>query len=163
MRSTDKYVIIFAIGIVALIVVALAVAAMQPEKTYLEGDGPEAVAHNYLLALEEGDLDRAYSYLSPDLKGYPPDVRTFRRNILRDEYQFPSADNSAAMVLDSVEVGEGWATAYVRMTANYGGGLFGLGRHTDEFDLQLERTGDGWKIVDGRRLFLYCWAAGDCN
>ena len=136
---------------------------MQPEPTYMDGEDAQAVAHNYLLALEQGDYDRAYSYLSPDLPGYPEDVRAFRRDVQRDEYLFPSDNNAMTLALASVEEDDGWATATVRITTNYRGGLFGINRQTDEVDLQLEQTEAGWKIVDGQRLFVYCWAAGDCT
>lgn len=163
MSGTDRYVVIFAAGVIALVIVALVVSSQQPEKSYLDGDGPESVAHNYLLALEKGDTERAYGYLSPDLKGYPEDVVSFVRQMRRESWVFPTEENSAVLTLLAVEERDGWADAHVRMTANYDGGLFGLGRRTDEFDLQLEQTDQGWKVVGGDRLFAYCWSTGDCN
>ena len=163
MRGTDKYLMVFAGGIVALIIVALVVATMQPDRTYVDDDGPESVVHNYLIALEEGDYERAYTYLSPDLEGYPPNVRAFITDIHNNQWQFPTEENPTALTLLSVDEGDGWADATVRMTVNYGGGLFGLNRNSDEFHLQLEQHDQDWKIAGGERLFVYCWSDANCR
>ena len=163
MRGTDKYLIVFATSIVALIVVALVVASRQPDEIYLEGEGPEIVAHNYLLALKQGDYARAYAYLSPNLKGYPPDERAFVQDIRENPWVFPSEDGYSALTLLSVKENDGWADARVRMTVNDGGGLFGFNRNSDEVTLQLEQTDQGWRIAGGARLFDYCWSSGDCR
>ncbi|MFN2199720.1 MAG: hypothetical protein ACK2UO_00860 [Caldilineaceae bacterium] len=163
MRGTDRYIIVFATGIVLLIVVALVVASIRPDETYLEGDGPEIVAHNYLLALEQGDYTRAYSYLSPNLKGYPSDQRTFVQDVRENPWLFPSEEGYSALTLLSVKENDGWADARVRMTTNAGGGLFGFNRNSDEVTLQMEQTDQGWKIAGGARLFVYCWSSGDCQ
>jgi hypothetical protein len=163
MARTDKYVIVFVAGVIALVIVALVFAGMQPEKTYLDGDGPEAVAHNYLLALEQGDYDRAYAHLSPALEGYPQSAVEFARQVRREPWAFPTEENSSALALLAIEERGAWADAEVRMTSNYGNGLLGFNRRTDEFDLQLEQTDVGWKIAGGDRLFAYCWSTGDCR
>jgi hypothetical protein len=71
MKSTDKFLIGIVVGIVLLVVAAFVITLARPEPTYQVEGTPESVAHNYLLALQKEDYQRAYGYLSPTLKGYP--------------------------------------------------------------------------------------------
>ena len=41
------------------------------------------MVHNYLLALQRQDYERARSYLSPTLSGYPADVEQFAADVDR--------------------------------------------------------------------------------
>ena len=163
MRGVDKYMVIFVVGVVALVVAALVVSAFQPEETYREGTGPEEIAHNYLLALERADYERAYALLSPDIKGYPPDMQSYVRQINRKPYQFPTEDESVSLTVLSAWEKDDWAKADVRMTSYYDGGLFGGNRYSSEFQLELERVDGTWRIAEGERFFLHCWSSGKCN
>lgn len=163
MRGTDKYLIIFAAGVAVLVIAALIVTASRPEKTYRDGTDAEDVAYNYLLAFENADYERAYELLSPELDEYPADIQEFVRQVNRDNWLFPTMDESASTTLLSVREGEGWATADVHMTTYRGSGLFGPNRYSEEFQLVLEEVDGSWKISGGERFFLYCWSEGDCR
>lgn len=64
MKNTDKMLIAIVIGIVLLVVIALAITLTRPEPTYQAEDNPEGITHNYLLALQKKDYERAYVLLS---------------------------------------------------------------------------------------------------
>ena len=70
------------VGIVLLIIVALvAVLTRSPQnEDYVADDTPQGVVHDYFLAIQRKDYDRAYSYLSDDLKS-KPDLNQFIRDI----------------------------------------------------------------------------------
>ena len=163
MRSTDKYLIIFAVGVAVLVIAALIITANRPEETYRDGTSAEDVAYNYMLAIEKEDYPRAYALLSPELEAYPADIQDFIRDVNRDSWQFPTQDESVSMSLQSMREGEGWATATIHITTYNGSGLFGPNRYSNEFQLELEQVDGEWKIAGGDRLFLYCWAQGDCR
>ena len=67
----DRFLTGILIGIVALVVVALAVFFIRRDtQSYISEDVPEGVVHNYVLAVLNDDYDRAYGYLA-DLENKP--------------------------------------------------------------------------------------------
>ena len=78
----DKFLIGIIIGIVLLIVIALAtVLARKPEaEDYVVDTTPDGVVHNYFLAIQRKDFERAYNYLADDLKS-KPDLDEFIREM----------------------------------------------------------------------------------
>lgn len=77
----DKFLTGILIGIGLLVVLALALFfTRQDKRTYLLEDTPEAVAHDYALAVINKDYEKAYAYLA-DLK-YKPTYEEFRQSFL---------------------------------------------------------------------------------
>jgi hypothetical protein len=77
----DRFLLGILIAIGLLVITSLALFFMRPAgQEYLPEDTPQAVVHNYILALNRGDLERAYRYLveSSDM----PDYERFRLAIL---------------------------------------------------------------------------------
>lgn len=67
----DRFLLGIVIGIVLLGALAVGLFFVrQAPQQYVEEDNPEGVIHNYILALQEGDFDRAYKYLA-NLEGKP--------------------------------------------------------------------------------------------
>jgi hypothetical protein len=61
----DRFLIGILVFIGMLVVAALALFFFNPTKpAYLPEDAPEGVFQNYILAIRDGDLERAYSYLA---------------------------------------------------------------------------------------------------
>ncbi|SRR5258708_2974334 len=61
----DRFLIGILIGIVVLIVAALAIFfSRQNQQTYLAENSPDGVVHNYVLALLNKDYSKAYTYLA---------------------------------------------------------------------------------------------------
>ena len=95
MKKTDKLLIGIVAGILLLVLVAFGVALTRPKPAYQAEDKPEGVAFNYLFALQQGDYERAYGYLSPTLKRYPQTVEKFRDQIHDYSWNFSGLDNSS--------------------------------------------------------------------
>jgi len=69
MKKSDKILIWIVGGIVLLVIAAFAIALVKPKPTYMADESPDGVAFNYLFAVQQGDYDRAYGYVSPSIDG----------------------------------------------------------------------------------------------
>jgi hypothetical protein len=73
----DRFLTGILIGIAVLVVVALAVFFIRRDnQSYISEDSPEGVVHNYVLAVLNGDYQKAYGYLA-DLD-HKPTYEQFR-------------------------------------------------------------------------------------
>ncbi|HSL44070.1 MAG TPA: hypothetical protein VK897_11605, partial [Anaerolineales bacterium] len=67
----DRFLTGILVGIAILVVVALAVFFLRRDnQSYVSEDVPEGVVHNYVLAVINGDYQKAYGYLA-DLDNKP--------------------------------------------------------------------------------------------
>ena len=164
MKNTDKFLIAIVAGVVLLIGVAFAVVFLRPKPTYQTDDTPEGVAHNYLFALQQKDYARAYSYLSPDIDGYPDSVARFTTDISNNGYGFGSGSDSTTLEIASSDITGDQAVVTVRETVFYNGGLFNNNQYTNTFAMTLHREDKGWKIVSSESYWAWCWNdTGGCQ
>jgi len=159
MKSTDKFLIGIVIGIVLLVVAAFVVTLTRPEPTYQAEDTPKGVAHNYLLALQKEDHQRAYGYLSPTLKGYPASAERFAENVEDSSWRF-RLDTDTTLAVESARVTGNRAVVEVRESRFRGGDLFDSGQSTTVFEMELQLE-DEWKIADSDYYFAWCWKRDD--
>ena len=158
MKGTDKFLIAIVAGVVLLVGVVLALALLRPNQpSYQPDDTPEGVAHNYLLALQLEDYERAYGYLSPSLLGYPADVETFERNVQNSRWSFGYHDDDVSLAVESVNVSGDKAKIVVRKTEFYRGGLFDSGQYSNTFDMTLRREQSAWQVTGSDRYWASCW------
>ena len=128
--------ILVAIGVLVIVSVVVFVARNEPQ-TYLPDDLPENVVHNYILAIQNGDYERAYSYLVD--KAEKPSYNTFRSDLTIRT----SRDNYGVQVLDSIISGDEASVHLVIIFAS--GDPFSDGWRSDETVFLLNQDGD-WKI-----------------
>lgn len=159
MKSPDKFLIGIVIGVVVLLAVVFGVILTRPEVDYLPEDTPEGVAHNYLLALQKEDYQRAYKYLDPHLEGYPKTLNAFKRDVGRNRWEFRSGESISLDVQSSAYQGENIAYVDVRETHFYTGELFSSSQSTSTFEmyLVLDSSTSEWKIADSDFYFAWCW------
>ncbi|MBW2589509.1 MAG: hypothetical protein JRD71_02105, partial [Deltaproteobacteria bacterium] len=64
----DRFLIGILVGIGVLITAALVVffTRQGDGQTYMQESTPDGVVHNYVLALQQGDFQKAYGYLSDE-------------------------------------------------------------------------------------------------
>ncbi|HKZ70333.1 MAG TPA: hypothetical protein VJ020_09655 [Anaerolineales bacterium] len=159
MKNTDKFLIGIVAGVALLVVVAFAVALLRPKPAYQPEDTPEGVTHNYLFALQEKDYERAYTYLSPTLAGYPDSSEEFVDNI--DEYQwsFGYGNDSTTLEVESTDITGSRAVVTVRETTFYEGGLFDSGQYSNTFKvkLRLNAPTGTWQITESDSYWVWCW------
>jgi hypothetical protein len=159
MKSTDKVLIGIVSGIILLVVVAFSVALLRPEPAYLPDDTPEGVAFNYLFALQQGDYERAYHYLSPTINGYPRGYEAFADDIRANSWSFDRLTKaSVAVEVGSSSVEAQRADVEIKETRFYESGLFNSRESTRYFTVRLIRRSDKtWKIENSEQYWLWCW------
>lgn len=160
MKNTDKFLIGIVAGIVALVIAAFVVTLTRPEPTYQPEDTPKGVTHNYLLALQKEEYERAYGYLSPTLDGYPADVDEFIEAMADHSWRF-RLDTDATLAVESDRVTGSRATVKVRESRFRGGGLMDSSQSVTQFDMELQLEEGVWKIVDADYYFASCWKSNE--
>lgn len=160
MKAGDRFLIAIVGGVLIVVVVAFVVVLRRPAPTFAEENTAEGVVHNYLLALRQQDYVRAYSYLSPSLKGYPNSVEAFVENIQSNKYNFSLDDDSDTLEIESsrrLGIATETIEVSVRETRYYGGGIFGSNQYSNVFEMELQRENGAWKIATSDRYFIRCW------
>lgn len=165
MKKTDKLLIGIVTGIVLLVVAAFGVALGKPKQAYQAEDKPEGVGFNYLFALQQKDYARAYGYLSPTLRHYPPDAESFTNDVRNNYVTGGLEDSSTTLEIVSVDIVGNQAFVEFRRTDFYAGDLFNSYQSSYNFTMTLERDGSGgWKIVHSDNYWLWCWDnVSPCN
>lgn len=162
MQGTDKFLIVIVAGIVLLVGIVLGLALLRPDQpSYLPDDTPEGVAHNYLLALQLEDYERAHGYLSPTLPGHPSNAETFERNVHNGRWSFGYYDDDVSLAVESVAVDGDRAKIVVRRTVFYRGGLFDSGQSSATFEMTLHREQSAWQITGSDRYWAPCWESSE--
>lgn len=157
MASTNRLLIGIVVGIVLLVVAAFAVTLFRREPAFQAEDNPEGVAHNYLLALQREDYERAYGYLSSTLEGRPVSVKRFIEDA--ESYYRSWSATDTTLAVESAKVTDDGAVVTVRESRFYGGDLFDSSQHTSVFEMELQLEDGEWKIVDSDRYFAWAWKA----
>jgi hypothetical protein len=156
MKKTDRFLIGITSFIVVLTSIALIVVLRRPAPEYLFDQSPGSIAHNYLLALQRQDYERAYRCLSPTLKNYPPDLPTFKNNLTIYNWRFSfSADE--VLSIAATEINGDEATVTVQVTRFEQRGPFESGTETEQFTMSLQREPSGWKLWRAERYWAPCW------
>lgn len=156
MKAMDRFLAGIVIGVLALVASALALALLRPAPSYLPDDTPEAVAHNYLLALRQGDEGRAYGYLASELAGRPRTLDEFSRDLRAFSWRPGGPEESSSVTIEPARLEGGRATVRVRETVFYPSGLFSS-EYTNTFSMRLRQEQGGWRIVASDAYWAACW------
>ena len=135
----DRFLTGILVGIAALVVIALAVFFIRKDnQSYIAEDVPEGVVHNYVLAVLNGDYEKAYSYLA-DLDNKPT-YEQFRNAFIQG---IVNPNNSAVHVGNSEISGD---TASVEVAIIYNpSDPFSTG-YRDVQRAVLVKEGGAWKL-----------------
>ncbi|MBC8076269.1 MAG: hypothetical protein H7Y32_09370 [Chloroflexales bacterium] len=156
MKQTDRFLLAIIAGVVVLVLAALGLALTRTPQAYMPDTTPGGVAHNYLLALKQRDNARAYGYLSPDLKGYPPTVDEFVAD-MDSQYSWAFNRDSSTISVGDERITGDQATVAVSETRFSDGGLFNSGQYSTSFGMTLSRQGDAWKLISAESYWASCW------
>lgn len=165
MRSTfqDRGLVAIVAGALLLVVIAFVVVLRQGPAEYRNDAAPDAAVHNYLLAIQQSDYARAYTYLAPTIKGYPADVGQFTADIVGAPYMFGQDRREGVAVGATNIVNDELATVGVEVTQFSGGDLFGSSRYSYTFQVTLARSDAGWQITNADQYWQPCWTDGMCR
>jgi hypothetical protein len=156
MKANDRILIGIVIGIGVLIIAALVITLMKPEPAYMPDNTPEGVAHNYLLAIQQKDYERAYIYLSPTLPGYPRLASYFIKDIQVNSWNFRLNSSTTVSVDGSTTTGSR-SIVTVRESSFSGGDLFGSSQSNKTFEMEMRQIKGEWKIENSNYYFAPCW------
>jgi hypothetical protein len=144
--KTDKFLIGIVIGIVLLVVLAVAVVMLRsPEnEDYVADDDPTGVVHNYFLAIQRKDYEKAYGYLSDDLESKPT-LDQFVREI-----DSQGGHTEVSLTIGDTRVGDVHTQVDVSMTTYRPGSLFDSNSYTNRSTAFLRATDGGgiWKLIE---------------
>lgn len=155
MRHVDKFLIGIVAGIVVLVGVAFGVALTRSKPTYQSDDTPRGIVHNYLLAMQRGDHERAYGYVSPELPGYPDTAEDFADDV--EQYVW-NEDIGSFEIPDKAVAGNR-VVFDVTVRRFYSNGLFGSGETTTTSTVTLTQIDGAWKISDSDLYWAWCWSS----
>jgi len=144
----DRFLTGILVGIGVLIVLALVLFFTRKDtQEYKNDDTPEAVVHNYALALYKGDYQKAYAYLAE--KDHKPTYEEFRTPFL-NHYSNP---NDAGLEIGETKIDgdEAFVTVYLVYSQS---DPFSSGYRGEEV-AQLVRQNGSWKIVNMPYIFWY--------
>lgn len=142
----DRFLTGILIGIGALVVLALVLFFLrQNQQEYRSDNTPEAVAHNYLLAVLNKDYERAYTYLA-DLKDKPT-YEDFRQAFFNGQVNA----SSAGADLGSATINGDEAT--LTLTVYYGYSDPFSSRSGQQEQALLVKQGGVWKVSSMPYMF----------
>lgn len=135
----DRFLTAILVGIAVLIVVALAVFFIRKDsQAYIAEDQPEGVVHNYVLAVLNGDYEKAYGYLA-DLENKPT-YEEFRDAFIKGMVN----PNNSAVDVGQSEINNDTASVEVAMIYNPSD-PFSTG-YRDVQRAILVKQGGAWKL-----------------
>ncbi len=156
MNGSNKFLFGIVFGVVLLVIVAFSVVLLRPEPTYLDDGAPDGAAHNYLLALQQGDFERAYQYIPTAFK-YPTDADDMADDARQNKWFFETGGDYALAVESVNQKSADEAIVTVRKTTFYNEGLFGSYEDSRTFTMQMTREEGVWKVSDADLYWSNCW------
>lgn len=148
----DRFLTGILIGIAVLVVVALAVFFIRKDsQSYISEDTPEGVVHNYVLAVLNGDYEKAYGYLA-DLEDKPT-YEEFRDAFIKGVVN----PNNSAVDIGESEVNNDTASVEVAMLYNPSD-PFSTGYRDTQRAILVRQEGL-WKLssMPGYYFWEYSW------
>jgi hypothetical protein len=106
----DPFLLVILVFIGLLVIASLVLFFLrQAAQDYLSESSPQAVVHNYLLAIHRGDLERAYSYLveaddKPDFEQFKLTFLTLQQDLSQVYVQVGEVRQSGEAVSISLTV-----------------------------------------------------------
>jgi hypothetical protein len=160
----DRFLVVIVAGIILLVGAAFAMAQVQPGSQYLPDEDASAAAKNYILALEQQDYARAYTYLSPSMPCYPIHESQFSRQL----GNFPGG-MSWKIISESASTASGYKKqVQVEFTGFRRSFLFFSQTYTSQVMLTWIDEFGKWRLVEASgyypylgALFNHCWTS--CN
>jgi len=135
----DRFLTGILVGIAVLVVVALAVFFIRKDtQSYVSEDAPEGVVHNYVLAVLNGDYEKAYGYLA-ELENKPT-YEQFRDAFIKGMVN----PNNSAVDIGKSEINNDTASVEVSMIYNPSD-PFSTG-YRDVQRAILVQQGGAWKL-----------------
>jgi hypothetical protein len=150
MNSSSKWLIIFAgiIGVLAVIAVVLVLATQGKNVTLLAADTPQGTVQRYLIALQDGDYQQGYTYLSPNMPGTMSYDDWLSQNLNR-----PAGQTGWRATLGKTVQNGNYATVDVAIETSYPGGMMSSSQSNLPVTFDLSETGNSWLITSPTYIY----------
>jgi hypothetical protein len=144
-RGPDRFLLGIILGAAVLVVAAVALVAFGRPAPALPADpeSPVGVVQAYIQAVQAGDVDRAYGYLSSNAQAALP-LNDYRKTFARGPFE---ARVEQRLVIEPVSETPTRAEVKVtisRMAVNEG--PFSAATYHDDVTVVLVRQDNGWRI-----------------
>ncbi len=151
----DRFLTGILAGIAILIVLSLALFFLRSGDTgYVDGSDPEAVLHNYVVALENEDYERAYSYVA--ISANTPSYSEFRVSLSANR----RPDQGNGLEIDKAQIDGDEAVVPITVVSVSGGPLANTYRSSQIATLM--RQEGSWKITSmAYQWWDYSWSPVD--
>jgi hypothetical protein len=151
MDSSRRWLLIFAIVIGVLIIstVTLVLFTKGNKVTLLPEDSPQGTVQRYLIAIQEKDYQRAFSYLSFS----PTDKITTYNDWLMMVGPQTSSQAVWKATLGKITLNGNNATVEVTIDTARPGGLFGNSQTSQLIIFQLAKTANPWLITSPTYIY----------
>ena len=154
MKQADKFLIAIVVAIILLVVAAFALVLLRPPPQYRQDKTAEAAVHNYLLALQQGDYERALNLISEDVPHRPQDAAEMEFDVKQNEWQFDRYGNPSLIIVSSRVSGDA-ATVTLKETRSNSPILGDI--DSQEITMRLQQEDGGWKLLDGQAYWAFDW------
>ncbi len=145
----DRFLIGIIIAVALLVVTSLVVFFVQKDDlSYIPDKTPEGVVHNYILALQQGDFEKAYGYLAE--KEDKPSYERFQQDIVANQ----TGMRDTGIQINDVSILKDTAQVELTVIENSGGPFLSEYRYT-ETALLVEEEGN-WKLLQ-MPYFYWSW------
>ena len=164
MVRSDRFLVGIVAAVVALVLVAFLVAIRQEPPTYRTDAGPDAVAFNYLLALQNGDYELAYGLIAPTVAGYPDTIERFVDDIVeKTGGASPGGLGTSSFRVEPGNVAGERAVVTVVESSFRSSDLFDSNAYTQDFVVTLAQIDGVWRVqdTDAWQYWHPCWSEPD--
>jgi hypothetical protein len=134
----DRFTIGIALAVALLVPLLFIFVMTQPKAAPVDESTPGGVIHNYYLALQQDEVQRAYAYLSADTRGW--------LSYEQFSAQVSTRPQTRAIRITNERVEDGTARVTVTVTTYLPTGPFSSGEYSTERTIVLRREDGGWRI-----------------
>ncbi len=155
MKTSNRLLLWFgvAIGVLVIVTVALVLSTTRGSSTLLPEDTPEGTVQRFLLAMEQQDFAKAYSYLALDEKGQRVPYESWVQSIPRG-----SSGSGWKATIDKTTVSGDQATVIVTVSVLHPlRGPFNDPVSTNTLSFSLKKISGSWLIVSRPDIWYLFW------
>ncbi|MFH1382253.1 MAG: hypothetical protein ABIH70_05095 [Chloroflexota bacterium] len=151
MKSPNRLLLGLGLAIAALAIIAIGLVLFIPKTvSLLPEDTPEGTVQRFLLAVQEKDYPKAFTYLNLVEAGKTVTYSDWVRDI---PAPFTSTQSSWKATLGRSTVSGNNASVEVLIDTFRPNGPFGSSTYTQQFNFQLTKTGNSWFITSRPPLY----------
>ena len=152
MKSSNRWLIAFVVSIAVLVFATIAlVLSARPGVSLLPENTPEGAVQRFLMAVQDNNYEKAYSYLSlTDEKGAKI---SYEQWLTTKPYPYGSSPSSWKAILGKTTVTGERANVEVTVDVFRPSGPFGNAVQSQQVLFQLARSGESWLITSPPYLY----------